>query len=518
MAPRETPANPTPLSAAFWSAVFPGLGHVKTNPPRAWFVMLFSLTSAVAVLSWLATRDRSELLSWSVNPRWLIGLIVISLATMMWRIWATIDAAQAAGIAETRPSRRTLVGLAIIVVLETAPHAVVADLAWQQHQTVTQLFAMEATVTARPTPLSNPAEAAATSNPTGSPDEHAERRITSAVVDGDDLGDPDGLEVGAGVPAGPSLSPDTTTAPPTTVATTATWPEPPATWDGERRLSIVMLGSDGGYDRVGIRTDTIIVISIDVATGDAVTFSVPRNWRNIPFPAGTPAAATFPGGNPDIANTVYAIGLRNPGLFPGAAFPGGAAVKQAMAQTLGIPIQFFVMVDMTAVVETIDLFGGIDLTVTEYINDRIRPIEEGGPWLDITTQPGDYHFDGLTTLAYVRSRVQSWDYSRMARQRCVVGALIDQVGPLELLAKFGPFSDIVANHVVTDIPLDRAGELIGIAARLDLDRMRTVNFVPPEFPEGPVPLTKVRNTVSTALASEAPTGPSQSLTDACDGR
>ncbi|MDH4278905.1 MAG: LCP family protein, partial [Acidimicrobiia bacterium] len=209
------------------------------------------------------------------------------------------------------------------------------------------------------------------------------------------------------------------------------------------------------------------------------------------------------------------LGERRPELFSASDHPGGVAVKEAMAQTLGIPIHYFVMVDMAAVVETIDLFGGIDLTVTEYINDRIRPIEKGGPNLDITVQPGEHHLDGLTTLAYVRSRVQSWDYSRMARQRCVVAALIDQVTPLDVVTSFGPFTDIVAGHVVTDIPLDRADELLAIAARMDTDRMQSFNFVPPEFPSGRVPLTKVRSAVETALTSDVTADRSRSVTEAC---
>jgi len=385
--------------------------------------------------------------------------------------------------------------LAFILALVALPHVIVADLAWQQRGVVTRLFAAEAAVTARPTRLTT----------SGS--------VTSVVTD-----DVDG-------PAGPTIAPEiedgresTDATPPTTVDAVPAPPEAPTTWDGDERLSIVMLGSDGGYDRVGIRTDTIIVLSIDLATGDAVTFSVPRNWENIPFPDGTPADARYPYGNPDIANTIYGIGLRRPELFPGSIHTGGAAVKEAMAQTLGIPIQYFVMVDMTAVVDTIDLFGGIDLTVTEYINDRIRPIEEGGPWLEITTTPGEYHFDGLTTLAYVRSRVQSWDYNRMARQRCVVGALIDQVSPVELLTNFGPFTEIVVNNVVTDIPVDRADELIAIAARLDPSRIQTVSFVPPEFPDGgPVPLRQVRNSVGAALTTPNVADPDQTLTGACNG-
>ena len=57
-----------------------------------------------------------------------------------------------------------------------------------------------------------------------------------------------------------------------------------------------MLGSDAGSDRTGMRTDTVIVASIDTKTGRTVLFSLPRNLQGVPFPAGTPQAAAYPNG------------------------------------------------------------------------------------------------------------------------------------------------------------------------------------------------------------------------------
>ena len=83
-------------------------------------------------------------------------------------------------------------------------------------------------------------------------------------------------------------------------------------WHADARLNIAVLGGDGGFDRVGVRTDTIMVVSIDVATGDAAVFSIPRNWERLPFPEGTPAAAAYPRGFDDIANAVYGLGSKRP--------------------------------------------------------------------------------------------------------------------------------------------------------------------------------------------------------------
>ena len=48
--------------------------------------------------------------------------------------------------------------------------------------------------------------------------------------------------------------------------------------------------------REGVRTDTVIVASIDTHTGDTTLFSLPRNLENLPFPPGSPLAAAYPNG------------------------------------------------------------------------------------------------------------------------------------------------------------------------------------------------------------------------------
>ena len=83
-----------------------------------------------------------------------------------------------------------------------------------------------------------------------------------------------------------------------------------------------------------------------------------------------------------------------------------------------------------------------------------------GPHIDIVVEPGDYHLDGLSALGYVRSRTKTSDYHRMTRQRCVVGALIDQVTPPEVLANYLPLTGLISDHITTDIRLDRLDELI----------------------------------------------------------
>ena len=494
-----------PLAAAAGSVVWPGLGHLLSGHRRRGAIIggatLLILLSTFAVIS---SRRATEVGSWGLQPTWLWAAIVISVLVLAARLIVAADAYRCSTGPHT-PTRSALhLGtLALLVVLAVLPHFLMIRLAAAQLDILNNVFDAEQTITARPTELASEVSATTSLPPISPP---ASPPVTAPASGSADEGDNEPL------PAESS----TTGPPPTEPPTTTAAPEAAATWDGDERLTILLLGGDGGFDRNGVRTDTIIALSIKVATGDAVAFSIPRNWQRMQFPLGTPAAERFPGGYIGLANELYNLGRRHPEAFPGTDNPAGASVKQAVAQLLGTPVHYYALVDMVGVVEAIDLFGGIDITVTEWIDDDIKPIVPNGPRLIIQTQPGDYHFDGLTALAYMRARTTSSDYHRMTRQRCVVGALIDQVGVTRVLANYPALTDIITDHLETDIPLDRLPELLEVAARLDTDRIVTINFIPPEYPRGNAPIEIVRAAAAAAFNADIET-PLEVLDLACGG-
>lgn len=453
--------------AAALSVLWPGLGHFGHRNRRALVLLLGSAGAAAVLVAYVATRSQTTLLTWTVtrSPLWIT--IVVAALVMVFRIWVAVDAYTVAR-SWPRPEGGPLwvyravatVTFVVLAGIIAVPHFFVVRYSVAQLDLLYGVFSATTTLTASPTPLVD----------SDHPDQlGAEQRSTDQ-----------------------DSAPVTTTVPEQTS-------EQAETWDGHERLTIALLGGDGGFDRRGVRTDTIIVVSIDVATGGAAAFSIPRNWTGLTFPQGSPAAQRWPEGYPGIANEVYSLGLRSPETFPGVDDPAGHAIKSALAQQTGLPIQYYVLIDMVGLVDSIDLFGGIDMRVTETINDRIKPIVRGGPPIDIVVEPGNYHFDGSTALGYVRSRTGTSDYHRMARQRCVVEALIDQVSIPDVLAKFVSLTGIISAHVTTDIPIDRLDELVAVARKLDTSSIVTVNFVPPEFPRGSVPADLVRAAVAEAL-------------------
>ena len=528
----RTGRGPHPLVAAALSAVWPGLGHLGHRNRRGLLLAAATLVAAALGLAYLLTRRASTLLTWSVTRPSLLALIAATVGALVFRGAVAVDAF---GTARRRSPPRpggvlrrlgTVATLLLLGLFIAAPHVIVIRLAAAQLTLLSDVFVATDTQTARPTPL--PTTAATTDAPddsggttagTGDPTSPATADTGPAATDTATTDAREATDTAVTDPATTDAGDAATTAPtdgpppadPAPAATART-----ATWDGADRLTIALLGSDGGYGRSGVRTDTIIVLSIDVATGDAAAFNVPRNWKHITFPGGTAAAERWPDGYPGIANEIYSLGLQHPAAFPGVEDKAGHAIKSALAQLTGLEIQYYVMADMVGFVKVIDLFGGIEVHVREPVEDRIAPIVADGRQIVVNLWPGYHRLDGLTALGYVRSRVNRSDYHRMTRQRCVVGALIDQVTPLEALARYVTLADIISEHAKTDVPLDRLGDLIAEADRLDTSRIVTVNFIPPEYPSGDAPIARVREAVAQALKgrdSEANTV----LADACGG-
>ena len=538
-----------PLAAAALSAVWPGLGHFGYCNYRAMALSFGTLGGAAVVSTWLATRSERTLLAWSVTPSFLWSVIIGAVGALIFRVAVVADAYRVAR-RRCRPQHRDtrrLVSVAVWVVLAgiiTAPHLVVVHYATAQIALLSNVFTATDTRTAIPTPLQVTSVTKVTVPAAGTnetPEAHVSVPPETISVSATTRSTQATVAPAATPPT--TANPPTSTVPPTTAnpSTTAVPPTstvPPTTaapptsanpstgsgstaahqqsWDGAERLTIALLGSDAGFDRYGVRTDTIIVFSIDLATGQAAAFNIPRNWSGLTFPEGTPAAGQWPDGYPGLANEVYGLGSRFPQAFPDVEDPAGHSIRLALAQLTGLQIHYYVLVGMEGFVETIDLFGGIDVHVTEWINDRIKPIVAGGPHIDIVVQPGDYHLDGLTSLGYVRSRSSSSDYHRMTRQRCLVEALIDQTSPAEVLSNYMALTNIIADHFTTDIPLGHLDDLVILGRDLDTTTIITVNFVPPEFPTGRAPVTQVRQAV--AQAFEGTTNDANvSLADRCRG-
>lgn len=237
------------------------------------------------------------------------------------------------------------------------------------------------------------------------------------------------------------------------------------------RVNLLLLGGDWTDNREGIRTDSMMIASIDTRTGQTLMISLPRNLYRAPFPAGTPAAAQFPDGfqcAPEIEcylNAMYRYGEEHPTLMPGAEHPGAELLSQSVSEIIGQPVDYFAMVNLTGFQDIVNALGGIQLRVTTRIPIGGEVLPNGS-----VIPPHDYlepmlykHMTGRQAMWYARSRFGQDDYARMIRQRCVMGAIARQADPQTVLTKFTGLARATKKVVMMNIPSDAFPALLELA-------------------------------------------------------
>ena len=274
------------------------------------------------------------------------------------------------------------------------------------------------------------------------------------------------------------------------------------------RYNVLLLGGDSGADRVGLRPDSIQLASVDAETGRAVLFGFSRETEHITFRPGSVMAGLMPEGwscgDECLLNGLYTWATDHADEFPaGTEDPGVVATREAVESLSGLDVSYYLMVDLKGFSGVVDAMGGLDITV-----QRRTPIG-GGHWPIVGwIEPGRQHLDGAHALWYARSREGSTNYERMARQRCVVTALVKQLDPQTVLLNFGDLLTATKGLVRTDIPQDALAHLAELATLTKREKITSVNFVPPLIEPWDYDPQVVRSTVASAIErSEADPAP-----------
>jgi LCP family protein required for cell wall assembly len=265
------------------------------------------------------------------------------------------------------------------------------------------------------------------------------------------------------------------------------------------KYNFLLLGGDAGPDRDGLRPDSITVVSVDAATGQAVTIGLPRNMADVPFNEDSPLAAVYPEGYGSIdgcevdvcmLNSIYTeVELMSPEMYPDAesqgSEPGIEAMRDAAEAITGLPIQYYVLIDMAGFQQLIDALGGVTVTVPEdvpiHADETFTTVAE---WIPA----GEQHLDGYHALWYARSRHGTSDYDRMARQRQIQEAVLAQFNPGNVLSKFQEIAAAGSQVVKTDIPQSMLGYFVDLAGKTKELPITDVELVPendvdPEEPD-----------------------------------
>jgi polyisoprenyl-teichoic acid--peptidoglycan teichoic acid transferase len=284
-------------------------------------------------------------------------------------------------------------------------------------------------------------------------------------------------------------------------------------WADVPRVNTLLIGSDAGPGRWGVRTDSMMVVSTDTRTGDTLLVGIPRNLERVPFPRSNPLHALYPRGydcgDECLMNGVWTLAESHADLFPGVAQPGRQSTADVVGEITGLSIDHSVVLNLRGFRALVDAMGGVDVNVQERVCVQCHTGSSGGTvftgdkeeWIN----PGFRHLDGRLALWYARSRAGSDDFSRMRRQRCVAGALMEQADPAGLLARYPRLARVVKSNVSIDIPSAELPAWVDLALRIQQgDSIRSLPLTSKVVEPGKPDFAKIRALVRKSLEPPTP--------------
>lgn len=263
------------------------------------------------------------------------------------------------------------------------------------------------------------------------------------------------------------------------------------------RYNVLLLGGDSGTSRWGLRADSITIASIDAVTGKTVLIGLPRNLANFPFAQGSVMDRQFPDGfdcEGCILNGVTTWAGDHTDLFPHSKNPGVDATVMAVEGITGLQVNYWAMVNLQGFKDLVDAVGGVTLNVRQAI-----PVGLPGDPFYHQLQPGVRKLNGFDTLWFARSRESSDDYSRMARQKCVMSAMLDQISPRTALTSFEQIARASSAMVSTSVPRSEVGRFADLALKARRQKIATVSLVPPLITTADPDIDRIRELIDTAI-------------------
>lgn len=211
-----------------------------------------------------------------------------------------------------------------------------------------------------------------------------------------------------------------------------------------------------GKDTSSGSTDTIILVSYDVANGIVNCMSIPRDTMvNVPW---------------DIKriNSVYSAKESSGGKIEG--------LKTQVSKLTGITPDFYVIIEWEAVGRLVDALGGVYFDVP-YDMNYDDPYQD----LHIHQSKGYRLLDGDDAMQVVRWRKNSngtnyGDTVRMEVQQAFLKAVAQQCLQLGNWTKISEFAKIFAENVETDLPLNNLLWFAQKAMGVNMDNLSFVTL------------------------------------------
>lgn len=229
--------------------------------------------------------------------------------------------------------------------------------------------------------------------------------------------------------------------------------------EDSERINILLLGAAGENKPGRNLTDTIMIASIDTKSKKIALLSLPRDLY-----VSIPDSNSF-----TKINGLYQYGLKNNlGMDP---------IRKAVEKVIGLPVQYYLVVDFDGFIKFIDILDGINIEVERDIYDERYP----GPNYSYETfelKKGFQKLDGETALKYARERHSDplGDFGRAKRQQQIMQAAKNKAFSIKTILNPLKINDILSSlgdNIKTNLTLEDIESFLVLSKELDTQNIST---------------------------------------------
>lgn len=204
-------------------------------------------------------------------------------------------------------------------------------------------------------------------------------------------------------------------------------------------FTVLLLGIDNRANQLTLqRTDTIMVLHVNLKTGKMYLMSVPRDTR------------------------VELAGYGIQKINAAAEFEGGPlGTVQAVNNLLGTNIRYYVLTNFNGFKDVIDALGGVEIDVPEAMHYEASDVH-------INLKPGLQWMNGTEALDFVRFReFQLGDIGRTMDQQMLLKAVAKRILSPAGLVRLPIALPQLSKAVLTNLPARDLLYFVSVARRLD---------------------------------------------------
>jgi len=182
-------------------------------------------------------------------------------------------------------------------------------------------------------------------------------------------------------------------------------------------------------------------------------------------------------------------------LFESDQDAGANATVQAVEEVTGLAINYRVSINMAGFSKLVDAVGGVTVDVQERtaIGGIGSPISGYIP-------AGTQHLDGHEALWFARSRVQSDDWTRMGRQKCLMHAMLNQLSPKTVVLRAQKIAESSSALLTTTIPQQDVDVFMDLALKAKDQDLSVVSLVPPKVDTSDPDFSKIHAMIAKEIA------------------